>query len=336
MIQLNEAIIACFDELNKITRIDVKIDINIDRDRPKIYDLYIKGVKEGSLAVKFPEIAKEWHEYENLRVKPNMVSPFSNKIVVWKCEKGHIWKASINNRVAKGSNCPICANKRVLKGFNDLATTHPTLANQWNCNVNKDISPNDVVAGSGKRVAWKCECEHEWLATIHSRVKGNGCPLCGVKKRSEAIASTLINKKGSLADNFPDLAKEWHPYKNNGLTPDEVIGGKKEKVWWQCKNHGNHEWEGLISERIKGAKCPICANRKVLVGYNDLSTTNSMLAKEWHPTKNDGLKPTEVVAGAGKRVWWICENEHEWEATVVKRNMGRGCPECRKIKKDSK
>jgi len=52
------------------------------------------------------------------------------------------------------------------------------------------------------------------------------------------------------------------------------------------------------------------------------------LVKEWHPTKNAGIKPQEVTPGSGKKVWWICEQGHEWEAAVYSRNTGSVCPYC--------
>ena len=36
---------------------------------------------------------------------------------------------------------------------------------------------------------------------------------------------------------------------------------------------------------------------KLIKGKNDLATVRPDLAKEWHPTKNDGLLPTDVTAG---------------------------------------
>ncbi|WP_422851061.1 zinc-ribbon domain-containing protein [Bacillus thuringiensis] len=29
-----------------------------------------------------------------------------------------------------------------------------------------------------------------------------------------------------------------------------------------------------------------------------------------------------------KKVWWKCEERHEWEAPIWNRHKGRGCPYC--------
>lgn len=91
-----------------------------------------------------------------------------------------------------------------------------------------------------------------------------------------------------------------------------------------------HEWQAVISSRNAGYGCPYCAGQKALSGINDLSTTNPKLASEWHPTKNGSLHPSEVMSGSNKKVWWICEKGHEWQAVINSRNAGRGCPICYK------
>jgi hypothetical protein len=52
------------------------------------------------------------------------------------------------------------------------------------------------------------------------------------------------------------------------------------------------------------------------------------LVREWHPTKNGSLTPRNVTTDHPKKVWWLCENGHEWEAKVTDRIMGGGCPVC--------
>ena len=60
---------------------------------------------------------------------------------------------------------------------------------------------------------------------------------------------------------------------------------------------------------------------------------NSHLADEWHPTKNGNLTPRDVTSGTRKKVWWVCKEGHEWQATIADRNQGSGCPICRIAKR---
>ena len=66
---------------------------------------------------------------------------------------------------------------------------------------------------------------------------------------------------------------------------------------------------------------------------NCLATTNPNLAKEWHPTKNAKLLPYNVTAGSSIKVWWQCTrgDDHQWQATIVSRANGNGCPICRNL-----
>jgi len=73
---------------------------------------------------------------------------------------------------------------------------------------------------------------------------------------------------------------------------------------------------------------------KATPDYN-LFVANPDLVKEWHPTRNIGVKPGDVTPGSSKRIWWICSAGHEWEAAVYSRNRGSGCPFCNRSKTDS-
>ena len=75
----------------------------------------------------------------------------------------------------------------MLKGYNDLRTTNPKIAREWNKERNGDLKPTDVIANSNKRVWWKCKEGHEWSGLIANRArKGKadpGCPYCSLVVR---------------------------------------------------------------------------------------------------------------------------------------------------------
>lgn len=134
-------------------------------------------------------------------------------------------------------------------------------------------------------------------------------------------------QENCLANLFLDIADEWHPTKNGVLTPQKVTAKSGKKVWWQCAC--GHEWEATISNRTQnGSSCPFCKGKKAIVGVNDLQTTNPKLALEWHPTRNGALVPQNMKGSSKKKIWWICEKGHEWQATLDSRSKGHGCPYC--------
>ena len=114
------------------------------------------------------ELASQWVEDLNLPLRPDMVMPGSHRMVWWRCGEGHVWRAAVKSRTS-GCGCPVCANRAIEPGENDLAATHPELAAQWDAERNGALTPQDVVAGSHKRVWWRCERGHEWQAAVYSR-----------------------------------------------------------------------------------------------------------------------------------------------------------------------
>ncbi len=69
---------------------------------------------------------------------------------------------------------------------------------------------------------------------------------------------------------------------------------------------------------MKGTVCPVCAEREVLAGYNDLATTDSQLLSEWDYEQNK-LKHTEVSRTSAKRAWWKCRHGHSWSMKINER-----------------
>ena len=270
------------------------------------------------LLITNPDLAKEWDYEKNAPLTPNDVTAGMGTKVWWKCAKDHSWQTYIYTR-SSGVGCPICSGKKVLVGYNDLATTNPNLVEQWDFEKNGVLTPFSIVAGSNKKVWWRDECGHNWSATVYSRTQGVGCPFCSGNR-----VLVGFNDLQTLA---PEVAKEWNYVKNKPLLPTDYVSKSGKKVWWIC-NRG-HEWQASIDHRVSRMdKCPICSNKLLLVGYNDLQTTQPLLSREWNYEKNEGLTPQRVGAGTPKRVWWICEQGHEWQAAINSRVAGNGCPFC--------
>lgn len=404
----------------------------------------VKG--ENDLQTVNPTLAKEWNYEKNNCLTPMEVLPNSNKKTWWKCINGHEWQASVVNRT-KGNGCPYCAGQKIIKGKNDLQTVNPILAKEWDYEKNNGLKPVDVMPNSGQKVWWKCQKGHKWQATIASRNKEHGCPICNSERKTsfseyvlvyylkkyglqvmhsykekgyeldvyipskkiaieydgylwhknkakkdleknqkceedgiklyriregllplndssidfvvqrnqkdlskifEEILGEIIGndvdidikrdaiaienlreyteKENSLLFSNPQVASEWNYEKNGDLRPEHFTANSNKKVWWKCQN--GHEWQATIINRNSGRKCPYCSGKMVLKGYNDLQTVNPTLAKEWNYEKNNGLKPEDVMPNSSNKVWWRCQNGHEWQATISHRNNGRGCPYC--------
>ena len=334
-----------------------------------------------SLAEARPDLAKEWNYEKNGNLKPEDVSCGSHKKVWWYLSYDvpddypveHLrgkhfdfeWQAGIQERV-RGNGCPFLSGKAVWKGFNDLETVRPDLAKQWHPILNKELTPNDVIAGTNKKVWWYLpydvpvdypveslrgkHFDFEWQVSIKERNDKNlGCPFLSGRAVWKGF--------NDLETVSPELAKQWHQIKNNKLTPQDVTISSKRKVWWYLPydvpmdylieplrgKHFDFEWKSTIDGRYRyNIGCPFLSGHDVWRGFNDLQTISPELAAQWHPIKNGNLNPTQVTINSSKKVWWYLpydvpmdypveslRGKHfdfEWQATIANRYSGNGCP----------
>lgn len=265
-----------------------------------------------------PRLVSEWSEKNT--IKPTEVTVGSHKKVIWKCEHGHEWTATVKSRTINNTGCPYCSHNKVLAGFNDLASQFPQIAAEWS-DRNYPLLPTIVTAFANSKAWWKCkDCGHEWYTLISTRSGGSKCPYCS--------GYTLLKGFNDLATTHPQIAEEWSE-KNFPLTPETVNHKSRLNVWWRCKTCG-YEWKSVINARVKGTVCPVCADRAVLAGYNDLATTDKELLSEWDYEKNNIL-PTQVSRNSMRVIWWKCSLGHSWRAKISDRTILKtGCAVCEK------
>lgn len=207
-----------------------------------------------------------------------------------------------------------------------FAELYPEVAKDWHPTKNGLLKPENFYAGSEYLAWWQCsKCGYEWQTMIKQRTgkKLHNCPQCSHQ--------TIVIGKNDLATTHPQLAAEWHPTKNGNLTPSNVITGFGKKYWWKCSKCG-YEWQATIVHRkFSKSGCPLCANKVLISGLNDLKTKAPNIAKEWDYEKNAPLKPEEVHAGSNKKVWWICSVcGKSWQAAINSRVHYNhdGCRSC--------
>ena len=203
-------------------------------------------------------------------------------------------------------------------------TGREELLDEWDSERNLPLTPESVSYGSKRHVWWRCANGHSWQAAVHTRSgSGTGCPYCNGRRP--------IPGETDLATRYPDIASQWHPTKNGDLTPSDVVPGTRRKVWWVCDK--GHEWRAAVSARVNGSGCPVCTSKMIIPGENDLASQYPAVAAQWHPTKNGTLTPEQVAPASNKKVWWICDKGHEYQATIASRTQrGGGCPYCANTK----
>jgi very-short-patch-repair endonuclease len=294
-------------------------------------------------------IKSQWHPTKNKNLKFDDV-PDSSHIKHWwlcpnTCPKGcpHEWLASKSNRL-RWSGCQFCTGKRVCR-HTSFIEKYQEIGIQWHPTKNKDKDPYSFSHGSNEVVWWLCPntcqegCPHEWQATIKSRCSNrqSGCQHCS--SRCDPCEHESFSYK------FPDLAKEWHPTKNEEKNILNFRAFSGESVWWLCPNTCKegcpHEWKTAINNRTSlNTGCPFCKVCPLKIcEHMSIQYTHPNITNEWHPSKNGNKIPSQFIKGSHDLIWWLCPNTcpegcpHEWEAAINNRCVaGTGCPYCSKIR----
>ena len=271
-----------------------------------------------------PYLVAEWHPTKNGNLSLENMAFTSHSKVWWLCDEGHEWEAQIANRtVGSKTGCPFCAGKKVLAGFNDLASQRPDIVEYWHPTKNIGLTPEMVTVRSGKKVWWLGSCGHEWERSIdRTTSKSVRCVFCEGK--------AVLTGFNDIGTTHPQISQEFHPTKNEGLSPQSLIAGSHKIVWWKCSR--NHEWKTSVKHRCYSrSNCPYCAGQKVASGENDIGTTHPNLIKMFHPTLNEPLKVTDISYGrSSSKLYWQCPSNplHYWLALAPDVARGQGCAIC--------
>lgn len=256
-----------------------------------------------------PALAAEWADERDILT----VSIGSKYRALWRCAKcGHEWRTAVKNRSTVGTGCPACAGRALIVGVNDLATTDPDIAAQLD---DPTVSATELTRGTRRVVRWWCPKGHHWQASVLNRTSArSGCGVCANRQ--------IVPGLNDMATVAPELAAELD---DPNFTADQLNAGSSKKLQWRCVL--GHRWVATAAARLQqGQGCPVCANKTVLAGFNDLATTHPALAVEWVDLNR---KPTEVTRGSSYRARWRCSSGHEWEAAVSDRAcLGAGCDAC--------
>jgi len=216
-----------------------------------------------------------------------------------------------------------------------ISETYPEISKEWHPTLNGDKQPSQFTKDSNFKAYWLCPnkcskgCLHEYQSTISNRTGGSGCPYC-----SKPIKEICIHN--SILITHPEIAKEWHPTKNENLYPDKIShGSKNENIWWLCPKTCTegciHEYKSTPNNRcgINKQNCPFCCNQQICI-HSSIVYTHPNIAKEWHLTKNDNKTPCQFSKGnTSNNIWWICNEKHEYKALIKNRTNGSGCPNCK-------
>ncbi len=189
------------------------INRTIKKTRHCPYCANLKLLKgNNDLASVYPQLIQYWDQEQNSGLRPEEIIAGGKTKYWWKCENGfpHSFLTTIPVRAICG--CPYCARTKVLEGFNDLQTTHPSIAEEWDLERNGELRPSGILSGSDKKAWWKCpECGKSYSMAVSNRIAGHGCRECKNRFGTSLPEQTIYYyvKKA-----FPDAVLHYSENKN--------------------------------------------------------------------------------------------------------------------------
>ena len=294
----------------------------------------VKGIND--LATTYPELVKEWHPTKNGDLTPQKISFGYGKKVWWLCPHGHEYQATPNKRTnGTGTNCPICYSGRQTSFAEQafyfyIKKMYPDAINRYKADflgkMELDIYiPSIKLAIEYDGIAWHKETKLAREQKKYQICKSQGIYLIRLKEKKG-------DYKGIADDCYciPDLYKSNKlnhviPHILEGIDPDKTkrVMERAQNLWCQIPVIPTYD---VDVERDKIEILKIFATEH---NNDSFGALYPELAKEWHPSKNEGLTPFMFKPYSGHKVWWKCSVcGHEYETTIGHRTYGYGCIKC--------
>lgn len=306
--------------LNPETNIDIRFDDEINEVRAELdclpYEKSFAASEERKRAEGIEPVAL-WNYEANAPLTPEMVTPFSDKVVNWICPKDpkHKWRSPVKS-ISNGWGCARCAKR------------HQYSTEEWIEQARKvhgDKYDYSLVQYSACHSKVKIICPKHGVFEQNpsEHITGKGCHYC---------AHQIFHSLESLAVLHPDIASEWDYERNkdSGFTPETIGLDTRRKFWWHCNNGCNHSYQATIHFRVsRNSGCAVCHGKQVSPDTS-FGALYPDMAKEWC-AEND-KSPFVVTSRSEYRAIWKCANPNHApfvRAVYYRTKYGMGCPECR-------
>lgn len=201
--------------------------------------------------------------------------------------------------------CPECA--KINRGLKTRTTQDEFISKMAKLHPNIEVLTPYVL--SHKKVLCKCKIDnYEWEATPSSLLGGSGCPKCG--KTLQITHEEFQNRVYSINKDIEILGR----YTVNS-----------DKIKCRCLKDG-YVWFPIASGLMGGRGCPVCSNKKLVVGINDIATTHPDIVK-YFANKEDAKKYTY---GTKEKLEMKCDVCGNIQIQSINKLISRGfsCQRC--------
>jgi len=279
------------------------------------------------------EKAQFWSDKNEL--KPNEVLIGTGKKFWFNCVCGHEFEKIINN--INKSWCPYCSNpaknlcdkENCNQCFEKSFASHEK-AQFWS--DKNELKPREIFRSSHEKFYFNCnDCNHEFLADLHSINSGRWCSYCAHQQLCDNNEC-----KECFNQSFASHEKAQYWSDKNEVKAVEVFKSSRKKYIFRC-NICSHDFFSSLCHIINGSWCPYCCEPSRLLCDNnkckkcfEKSFASHEKAKYW--SNKNKLCPTEVFKSSGDKYIFDCNIcKHEFIAKLNNIYSGnRWCPYCAK------
>lgn len=218
----------------------------------------------------------------------------------WKCDKGHLWKATPSN-IKQKKWCPKCAIEKRAGSRRGSIEELQEIANS-----RRGRCVSDEYKGTHSLHEWECSFGHRWKASpANVKSRKSWCPKCSRLDGQE-------HRKLGI-EKMQEYAKH-----RGGVCISKYYGNINKKLWWKCAE--GHRWDATPANILKGKWCPRCAIKKRRLTIEIFKE----IAKE-----KGGECLSDEYFRLTQKLRWRCSEGHEWEALASSvKNAGTWCAKC--------
>ena len=241
----------------------------------------------------------------------------SSRVVSWKCREGHSFDSEVFNESLKESLfCPICNNKKLLKGYNDFAFRYPEYIPYFDSEKN-ELLPDEIRYNSHIPVWWTCEHKHSYQQIIPLRVQNKECSVCARKILQKGV--------NDLLHTYPDIIDIWGP--DNERSPNEYTDKTTAELDFLCSKGHHYKTYGHMVRKY-GTECLVCSDVIFQSGVNSFADKHPELLPEW--SSNNERPMSDFIPTSAYAALWCCQTCHgEYTEQIKNREYGDdSCPFC--------
>lgn len=280
-------------------------------ERIRAAKLKIGGI---SLAAAFPDLMVEWDNAKN-KFDPSRISPKSKIKAHWKCRFGHDWQAVICNRTLNKSNCPNCTSQTSrleIYLLCELRSVYQSV--EWRKKiegVEADIYLTD------HSIAIEIDGEY-W----HRKKQEQDL------RKTEFFKSLGIRTVRVRSDQLGDVRGITVPFAKKE-TEQQVCMALMDELQTLAPDYDLENYLRTGIQRSESDFKEMIARLPAPPEEESLARKCPAVAAQWDFEVNSPLTPDLFSPNSDQNFWWICKNQHRWQATIKNRTMrGSGCPIC--------